>query len=201
MQSIYKVIVIFLFCFLWLTPLYPESIQGSIQEIIDNSTFVRIQKPFAVRTDRKTLECFTEHVEELSMCEKGCNKKELILEAKGDNRYGIQIPSAYATGEFALVERQPNEVIYMGHGSAAVIFNFSGCVILVVDYATRTDEKGSYEEVRTSVYLKFDNPLLAVLAKAASPFVNYKLDKLITEFSTKTKEVVEYSYAAGKSAQ
>ena len=195
MHSIYKAIGIFLFCFLWLTPLYPESTPDSIQDIMDKSTFARIQKPIAVRTDRKTLEYFIKHVEELSRHEKDYNKKELILEVKGNNRYGVQIPSKHVTGEFALVERQPHKVIYMGHGNAASVFNFSGYVMLVVDCATQTDEIGSYEEVKTSVYLKFDNSLLAVLAKVASPFVIPKLDKLMGKLSQKTKKVVECAYA------
>lgn len=165
---------------------------------MDSSTFIRTQKPFAVRTDRKTLEYFIEHVEELSKYEKDYNKKEPILEVKGNNRYGVQIPSKHVTGEFSLVERQPQRVIYMGHGNAASIFNFSGYVILVVDYATQADDIGSYEEVKTSVYVKFDNALLAFVAKVASPFVIPKLDNLMTKFSTKTKKVVEYAYAIRK---
>jgi len=197
-HSIYKAIAVFLFCFLWLTPLYPESIPDNVQGIMDSSTFIRTQKPFAVRTDRKTLEYFIEHVEELSKYEKDYNKKEPILEVKGNNRYGVQIPSKHVTGEFSLVERQPQRVIYMGHGNAASIFNFSGYVILVVDYATQADDIGSYEEVRTSVYVKFDNALLAFVAKVASPFVIPKLDKFMTKFSTKTKKAIEYAYAIRK---
>lgn len=135
-----------------------------------------------------------EHVEELTKHGKDFKKKDLILEVKGNGRYGIQMPSKNITGEFALVERQPNKVTYLGHGNAKVFFNFSGSIVLEVEYTTQNDESGHYEMVNTSAHLKFDNTFLGLIAKAASPVLNPRLDKLITKLATKTKKVVESAY-------
>lgn len=194
-------IFICLFSFFWLTPLYPETVlsdSDSVQSIINSSTFTRVQKPLAVHTDKKTLEYFIEHVEELTKHGRDFNRKELILEVKGNGKYGIQMPSRHVTGEFELIERQPNKAIYMGHGNAKVFFNFSGAIVLEINYTAQNNEAGHYEDVKTAVYLKFDNAFLAVLAKAASPVIIPKLDKLISKFSTKTKKVVETAYANKK---
>lgn len=190
-----------LFTFSWLTPLYPETVlsdSDKVQSIINSSTFARIQKPIAIHTDRKTLEYFIEHVEEFTKHGRDFNRKELILEVRGDDKYGIQMPSKHVTGEFALIERQPNRAIYAGHGNARVFFRFSGAIVLEVTYDTKQDKKEYYEEVRATVHLKFDNPVLGFLAKAASPVIIPKLDKLISRFSTKTKNVVEAAYAKKK---
>jgi len=190
-----------LFTFSWLAPLYPEpflSDSDKVQSIINSSTFTRIQKPIAIHTDRKTLEYFIEHVEELTKHGRDFNRKELILEVRGNGKYGIQMPSKHVTGEFALVERQPNRAIYAGHGNARVFFSFSGAIVLEIAYDTKQDKKGYYEEVQTTVYLKFDNAFLGFLAKATSPVIIPKLDKLISKFSTKTKNVVEATYAKKK---
>jgi hypothetical protein len=198
--------MIFIF-FAWISillinPLYAGSSQrDKVQYIIDNSTVTRIQKPLVVRADRETMEYFMEHVEELTKHGRDFHRKELILEKKGNNRYDIQMPSKHITGEFELVERQPHKVIYMGHGNAAVFFNFSGTIVLEIDYTTHKDDAGPYEDVKTSVHLKFDNTFLALLARAASPILNPKLDKLITKFATKTKNVVETAYANKKSTK
>src|SRR5574341_1198669 len=118
-HRIYTALLIFLSSFLWLTPLYPESIsRDRLQYIVKNSTIKRIQKPIAVRADRETLEHFIGHVEELTRHGKDFGKKELILEVKGNGRYGIEMPKKHVTGEFELVERQPHKVIYMGRGNA-----------------------------------------------------------------------------------
>jgi len=151
-----------------------------------------------VHTDSETLEYFIEHVEELTKHGRDFSKKDLILEVKGNGRYGIQMPSKHVTGEFTLIERQPNKAIYLGHGNASVFFNFSGSVVLEINYSTQKDEKEFYEEVNTAVHLKFDNAFFAFLAKTASPILNPKLDKLINKFSTKTKKVVETAYANKK---
>ena len=202
MHTTYSTIFIFIFSFLWFQPLYAETTASNRgQHIIDNSTFSRTQKPIAVRTDRKTLEYFIEHVEELTKHGRDFNRKELILEVKGNGKYGIQMPSKHITGEFTLVERQPNKAIYMGHGNAKVFFNFSGAIVLEINYTAQNNEAGHYEDVKTAVYLKFDNAFLAVLAKAASPVIIPKLDKLISKFSTKTKKVVEAAYAKKKSTK
>ncbi|MBI2471140.1 MAG: hypothetical protein HYV59_07850 [Planctomycetes bacterium] len=196
MNTIYPTIFIFLFSFAWLTPLYPASIPADkVQNIIDSSTFTRIQKPIAIRTDRKTLEYFMDHVEELTKHGRDFNRKELILEVKGNDKYGIQMPSKHVTGEFDLVKREPSKTVYLGQGNATVFFSFSGAIVLEINYTTQKDEKGCYEEVKTAVYLKFDNAILGILAKMASPVIIPKLDKLITKFSTKTKNVVEAAYA------
>ncbi|HHT9144903.1 MAG TPA: hypothetical protein ACFYD4_04370 [Candidatus Wunengus sp. YC61] len=199
MYTTYSNIFIFIFSFLWFHPLYAETTASNrVQYIIDNSTFSRIGKPIAVRTDRKTLEYFIEHVEELTKHGKDFNRKELILGVKGNGKYGIQMPSKHITGEFELIERQPHKVIYVGHGNAIVFFSFSGTIVLEINYTTQKDEKGYYEEVKTVVHLKFDNAILGFLAKAASPVIITKLDKLISKFSTKTKKVVEAAYANKK---
>ena len=196
MRTIYYITFIFLFNLLWLTALYPDSIPADkVQSLIDKSTFSRIQKPLAVQTDRKTLEYFMDHVEELTKHGRDFNRKELILEVKGNGTYGIQMPAKHVMGEFELVERQPHKVIYVGRGNATVFFSFSGTIVLEINYTTQKDEKRCYEEVNTAVHLKFDNAVLGILAKAASPVIISKLDKLITKFSTKTKNVVEAAYA------
>ena len=192
-------IFICLFTFSWLAPLYPETVlSDSVQSIINSSTFTRIQKPLAVRTDRETLEYFMNHVEELTKHGRDFNRKELILEVKGNGKYGIQMPSKHVTGEFALVERQPNKAIYAGHGNARVFFSFSGTIVLEITYEAQKDKEGYYEEVKTVVHLKFDNAFLGFLAKAASPVIIPKLDKLISKFSTKTKKVLESAFAGKK---
>ena len=197
-----KTIFVFIFCFSWLTLTHAEPIPGNkVQNIIDTSTITRTQKPLAVRTDSRTLEYFINHVEELTKHGRDFSRKELILEVKGVDRYGIQIPSKHITGEFELVERSPCNVIYLGHGNATTFFNFSGSIVLVVDYTTQNDTTGTYENVTTTVHLKFDNIFLAVLAKAAIPILNHRLDNLINKFSTKTKKVVEAAYAQKKTAQ
>ena len=198
MRLFRNAIFICLFVFSWLAPLYPETVlsdSDNVQSIINSSTFTRVQKPLTVHTDKKTLEYFIEHVEELTKHGRDFNRKELILEVRGDGKYGIQMPSKHITGEFALIERQPHKVIYMGHGNATVFFSFSGTIVLEINYTTQKDEKGYYEEVKTAVHLKFDNAILGFLAKAASPVIIPKLDKLISKFSTKTKNVVEAAYA------
>ena len=202
MHTAYSTIFIFIFSFLWFQPLYAETTAGnSIHYIIGNSTFSRTQKPIAVRTDRKTLEYFIEHVEELTKHGRDFNRKELILEVKGNGKYGIQMPSKHVTGEFELAERDPHKVIYMGHGNAKVFFSFSGTIVLEINYKNKKDKKGYYEEVKIAVHLKFDNAFLGILAKAASPVIIPKLDKLISKFSTKTKNVVEAAYANKKSTK
>lgn len=191
----FSYIFAFLLCFFWLAPLYPSSIpMDKLQYIIENSTITRVQKPLAVRTDRETLEYFMEHVEELTKHGKDFRKKDLILEVKGNSKYGIQMPSKHITGEFELIERQPDRITYMGYGNASTFFNFSGAIILEVNYTTQKDEIGYYEDVRTCTHIKFDNIFFAILAKAASPILVPKLDKLITKFSQKTKGILETAY-------
>ena len=204
MRIFRNAIFICLFTFSWLAPLYPETVlsdSDNVQSIINSSTFTRIQKPLTVHTDKKTLEYFIEHVEELTKHGRDFNRKELILEVKGNGKYGIQMPSKHITGEFELIEQQPNRVIYMGHGTASVFFDFSGAIVLVIDYTPQKDESGYYEEVKTAVHLKFDNAILGFLAKMASPVIIPKLDKLISKFSKKTKNVVEAAYANNKSTK
>ena len=199
MRSLYCTIFVLLLYVLCITHLYSEPNQtDSAHDIIENSTITRIQKPLAVHTDSETLEYFIEHVEELTKHGRDFSKKDLILEVKGNGQYGIQMPSKHVTGEFTLIERQPNKAIYLGHGNASVFFNFSGSVVLEINYSTQKDEKEFYEEVNTAVHLKFDNAFFAFLAKTASPILNPKLDKLINKFSTKTKKVVETAYANKK---
>lgn len=204
MRLFRNVIFICLFIFSWLAPLYPETVlsdSDNVQSIITSSTFTRLQLPVAVHTDRKTLEYFIEHVEELTRHGRDFNRKELILEVKGNGKYGIQMPSKHITGEFELVVRQPHKVIYMGHGNATVFFSFSGTIVLEINYTTQKGEKEYHEEVKTAVHLKFDNELLGILARAVSPVIIPKLDKLISKFSTKTKKVVETAYANKKSTK
>ncbi len=204
MRTFRNAMFICLFTFSWLAPLYPRttlSESDRVQAIINSSTFTRIQKPLIVRSDRKTLEYFIEHVEELTKHGRDFNRKELILEVKGNGKYGIQMPSKNVTGEFKLVERQPHKVIYVGHGNATVFFSFSGTIVLEISYTTHKDEKGYLEEVKTAVHLKFDNAILGFLAKVASPAIVPKLDKLISKFSTKTKKVVETAYANKKNTK
>ena len=202
MRLFRNAIFICLFTFSWLAPLYPETVlsdSDNVQSIINSSTFTRVQKPLTVHTDKKTLEYFIEHVEELTKHGRDFDRKELILEVKGNGKYGIQMPSKHITGEFELAERDPHKVIYIGHGNATVFFSFSGTIVLEINYTTQKDEKGYYEEVKTTVHLKFDNAFLGFIAKAASPVIIPKLDKLISKFSTKTKKVVEAAYANKKS--
>ena len=204
MRLFRNAIFICLFTFSWLAPLYPETVlsdSDNVQSIINSSTFTRVQKPLTVHTDKKTLEYFIEHVEELTKHGRDFNRKELILEVKGNGKYGIQMPSKHITGEFELAERDPHKVIYIGHGNATVFFSFSGTIVLEINYTTQKDEKGYYEEVKTTVHLKFDNAFLGFIAKAASPVIIPKLDKLISKFSTKTKNVVEAAYANKKSTK
>ena len=204
MRVFRNAIFICLFTFSWLAPLYPETVlsdSDNVQSIINSSTFTRVQKPLTVHTDKKTLEYFIEHVEELTKHGRDFDRKELILEVKGNGKYGIQMPSKHITGEFELAERDPHKVIYIGHGNATVFFSFSGTIVLEINYTTQKDEKGYYEEVKTAVHLKFDNAILGLIAKAASPVIIPKLDKLISKFSTKTKNVVEAAYANKKSTK
>ncbi len=198
MRTFRNALFICLFTFSWFTPLYPETVQSDsdkVQSIINSSTFTRIQKPIAIHTNRETLEYFINHVEGLTKHGRDFNRKELILEVKGNGKYGIQMPSKHVTGEFELVERQSNKAIYAGHGNAHVFFSFSGAIVLEIAYDTKKDKKGYYEEVQTTVHLKFDNAFLGFLAKAASPVIIPKLDKLISKFSTKTRKVIEAAYA------
>ena len=204
MRIFRNAIFICLFTFSWLAPLYPETVlsdSDNVQSIINSSTFTRIQKPLTVHTDKKTLEYFIEHVKELTKHGRDFNRKELILEVKGNGKYGIQMPSKHVTGEFALIERQPHKVVYVGRGNATVFFSFSGTIVLEISYTTHKGEKGYFEEVKTAVHLKFDNAFLGFLAKAASPVIIPKLDKLISKFSTKTKNVVEAAYANKKNTK
>lgn len=199
MSSTWNRISILLVCLSLINPASAEPIsRHKAQYVIDNSTITRIQKPLLIRTDRETLKYFMEHVEELTKHGKDFKKKELLLEVKGNGRYGIQMPARHITGEFELVERQPQKVIYLGHGTAAIFFNFSGSIVLEIDYSTQNDPEGSYEDVRTSFHLKFDNAFFAILAKAASPILIPQLDKLITRFAIKTKNVIEKAYANKK---
>ncbi|OQZ00420.1 MAG: hypothetical protein L3J18_04400 [Candidatus Brocadia sp.] len=195
-------ILALLICTSLISPLYPAPVQNNrVQDIIDNSTITRIQKPIAIRTDRETLEYFIEHVEELAKHGGAFKKKELILEDRGNRRYGIHMPLKHVTGEFELVEWQPQTAVYLGHGNATIFFNFSGVIVLKVDYTTQNDTTGYYEEVQTSVSMKFDNAFLGLIARAASPILNRKLDKLITKLAAKTKKVVEDAYAKKKATK
>lgn len=171
---------------------------STVQSVIDSSTFTMVQEPLIVRSDRATLDYFIENVEKLSKYGKDFQKKELILENKGNGRYGIQMPRKNITGEFELKERQLQKVVYMGQGDASMFFHFSGNIVLAVDYATKSDELGNYEEVNSTVYMKFDNAFFAFLAKAASPLLKPKLNKLIMKLSMKTKKVVESAYRKNK---
>ncbi|HHT9111501.1 MAG TPA: hypothetical protein ACFYDZ_10135 [Candidatus Brocadiaceae bacterium] len=174
---------------------YAESdVKNHVQEVINSSTITRVQKPLIVHSDRKTLEYFIEHVEEIIKHGRDFKKGELLLEPKGNGRYGIQIPSKNITGEFALMEQTLDKATYMGQGNARSFLSFSGTIVLQVNYTTEHDEKGNYEDVRTAVYLKFDNAFFAILTKAVSPILIPKLDKLIAQFSNKTKNVIESAY-------
>lgn len=199
MHFIYYTLFIFIFCCSRLIPLYSDPLPiDKVQHLIDRSTITRIQKPLTVRTDKETLEYFMEHVEELTKQGKDFKRNELILEIKEDGQYGIRMPSKRVVGEFQLVKRQPQKVIYMGHGNATTFFSFSGSIVLEVHYTTQKDEIGPYENIKTTVHLKFDNAFLAILAKAATPILIPKLDKLITKFSMKTKSIIETAYANKK---
>lgn len=196
------IILSLLFCLAWPPSLFSEQLpQDKVQHIIDTSTITRVQRPLAVRADRKTLEYFIDHVEELTKHGRDFNRKELILKARGNGRYRVQMPLKHITGEFELVERQPGRAVYLGHGSAATFFHFSGAIVLVIDHTAEKDDTGGYEEVKTSVHVKFDNELFALLAKIASPILAPKLDKLVTKFSTKIKKVVETAYANRKNTK
>ncbi|MBF8277266.1 MAG: hypothetical protein HW390_2339 [Candidatus Brocadiaceae bacterium] len=169
--------------------------QDEIKATISKSTLARTQKPLTMRTDRETLEFFIEHVEELTKQEKGFTDKELILDARGDGKYGIQIPPKKIIGDFSLVERQADKAIYFGHGKAESFLHFAGTIVLEVGYTMLNDELGSYADVKTGVYLGFDNPAVAVLTVISSPILNPQLDKLIAKFTKRTQQVVEAAYA------
>ncbi|MEK7297502.1 MAG: hypothetical protein AAB069_06335, partial [Planctomycetota bacterium] len=165
--------------------------QDEIKTTINKSTLARTQKPLTMRTDRETLEFFIEHVEELTKQEKGFTDKELILDARGNGKYGIQIPPKKIPGDFTLVERQSDKAIYFGHGKAESFLHFAGTIVLEVGYTMLHDEAGCYADVKTGVYLGFDNPAVAMLAVVTSPILNPQLDKLIAKFSKRTQKVVE----------
>ena len=169
--------------------------QDEIKATISKSTIARTQKPLTMRTDRETLEFFIEHVEELTKQEKGFTDKELILDARGSGKYGIQIPPKKITGDFSLVERQADKAIYFGHGKAESFLHFAGTIVLEVGYTMLNDESGSYADVKTSVYLGFNNPAVALLTVISSPILNPQLDKLIAKFTKRTQQVVEAAYA------
>jgi hypothetical protein len=191
-----SIFFIFFWCFLSVTSGYAEPVvENHVQEIINSNTIKRVQKPLIVRSDRKTLEYFIEHVEELVKHGKDFKKGELLLEPQGDGRYGIQMPSKNITGEFQLVEQTSDKATYRGHGNAHSFLSFSGDIVLQVNYTTQHDEKGDYEDVRTAVYLKLDNAFFAILTKAVSPILIPKLDRLVAQFSRKTKHVIESAYA------
>ncbi|MCF6158089.1 MAG: hypothetical protein E3K32_05855 [wastewater metagenome] len=196
MHSICIIPLIILFSFPWpASPLYSDPSPGDVlQQIIQNSTFTRVQKPLIIRTDKETLEYFMEHVEELVKHGKDFRNKELIIEAKDNGLYFIQMPQKRITGEFYLANRQPHKVIYLGQGNANTFFDFSGSVVLEIEYRTGKDKTGPYEKVKTAVHLQFDNTFLAVLAKAASPLLTPQLDKLIARLAAKTKRIVETAY-------
>lgn len=200
MYFIYRIIPIVLFPFLWLIPLHAEPItRDEIAHIIHKSTFTRVQKLLAICTDKETLEYFMEHVEELTKHGKDFRRNELIIAARGDGLYTIQMPLKHITGEFQLADRQPHKVIYLGHGNADTFFSFSGTIILEVEYTTQKDAREPSENVKTTVHVKFDNAFLAVLAKAASPILIPQLDKLIAKFVKKVKNIVETAHATKRS--
>ncbi len=179
-----------------------ESIhRNKIKNIRDKSTIARTQKPLTIRTDRETLEYFIEHVEELTKHEKGFTDKELILDARGDGKYDIQIPPKKITGNFALTEWLADKAIYFGHGKAETFLHFAGTIVLEVGYTMLNDEAGCYADVKTGVYLGFDNPAVAMLAVVTSPIMNPQLDKLIAKFTKRTQQVVEAAYAKKKGGQ
>lgn len=174
------------------------TLQDEIKTTIGKSTLARTQKPLTIRTDRETLEFFIEHVEELTKQEKGFTDKELILDARGDGQYGIQIPPKKITGDFVLAERQSDKAVYFGHGKAESFLHFAGTIVLEVGYTMLNNESGSYADVKTGVYLGFDNPAVAILAVVTSPILNPQLDKLIARFTKRTQQVVETAYAKKK---
>lgn len=212
MRIIHTILYTLLFCFLCIDPLRAESTQQNeteaeathtdeIQNTINKSAITRTQKPLKIQTDRETLEYFIEHVEELTKHEKGFTDKELILDAKGNGKYDIQIPSKKIIGDFSLAERQADKAIYFGHGKAESFLHFAGAIVLEVGYTMLNDEAGCYADVKTGVYLGFDNPAVAVLAVVTSPIVNPQLDKLIARFTKRTQQVVEAAYAKKKGEQ
>ena len=224
MRIIYTIPCAILACLLCITPLRAESavpdegqeevkprqeaapqveatLQDKIKATMGKSTLARTQKPVAIRTDRETLEFFIEHVEELTKQEKGFTDKELILDARGDGKYGIQIPPKKITGDFVLAERQPDKAIYFGHGKAESFLRFAGTIVLEVGYTMLNDDSGSYADVKTGVYLGFENPAVAMITMITSPILNPQLDKLITKFTKRTQQVVEAAYAKKKDVQ
>jgi len=197
-RIIYTIVCFFLFCLVHTERLYPDHPQKeSVEHIINTCTFTRVQKPLLIHTDKKTLEYFIEHVEELTKHGKDFRRKELLLEVRGNNRYGIQMLKKRITGEFELAERKENKAIYLGYGTASVFFHFSGSIVLEVEYVTKKEGDEQQEEVSSVVHIKFNNPFFAFLAKAATPLLTPQLDKLIAQFSTKTKKVVEETYESG----
>ena len=169
--------------------------QDEVKIAISKSTLARTQKPLSMRTDRETLEFFIEHVEELTKQEKGFTDKELILDARGDGKYGIQIPPKKIIGDFSLVERQADKAVYFGHGKAESFLHFAGTIVLEVGYTMLNDDLGSYADVKTGVYLGFDNPAVAVLVVVTSPILNPQLDKMVARFTKRTQQIVEAAYA------
>ncbi len=215
MRIIHTILCAMLICHLCVAPLragstlLDESQRGAtpqaeatppdeIKTTINKSALARTQGPLTMRTDRETLEFFIEHVEELTKQEKGFTDKELILGARGNGKYDIQIPSKKITGDFALVERQADKAIYFGHGKAESFLHFAGTIVLEVGYTMLNDEAGSYADVKTGVYLGFDNPAVAMLAVVTSPILNPQLDRLIARFTKRTQQVVEAAYAKKK---
>ena len=203
--KMFRLLHIFLICFccfLSFVSGYAESVvKNHVHEIINSSTITRVQKPLIVRSDRKTLEYFIELVEEIVNQGRDFQKGELLLEPKGNGRYGIQIPSKNITGEFELMEQTSDKATYVGQGNARSFLSFSGAIVLQVNYTTQHDENGNYEDVRTAVHLKFDNAFFAMLTKAVSPILIPKLDRLIAQFSNKTKNVIESAYTNKEGTQ
>jgi len=212
MHIIHTILLNLLLCILYITPLWAESTQqeetqaeavhtNEIQNTIDKSSITRTQKPLKIRTDREILEYFIGHVGELTKHKKGFTDKELILEAKGNGEYNIQIPSKKITGDFSLAEQQANKAIYFGHGKAESFLHFAGTIVLEVDYTMLNDKAGCYADVKMGVYLGFNNPAVAVLAVITSPILNPQLDKLIAKFTKRTQMVIEAAYAEKNGAQ
>ncbi len=212
MRTIHTILFAILVCLLCVATLWAESTlqdksqveatpQDEIKATINKSTLARTQKPLTMRTDRETLEFFIEHVEELTKQEKGFTDKELILDARGNGKYGIQIPPKKITGDFSLVERQTDKAVYFGHGKAESFLHFAGTIVLEVGYAMLNDESGCYADVKTGVYLGFDNPAVAMLAAVTSPILNLQLDKMVARFTKRTQQVVEAAYARKKGEQ
>lgn len=209
MRIIHTILRAILLGFLCIAPLRAESTQpdenqvesvhqDEIRNTMNNSAIARTQKPIKIRTDRETLDYFIEHVDELAKHKKGFTHQELILDAKGNGKYDIQIPSKKIIGDFALAERQADKAIYFGHGKAESFLHFAGAIVLEVGYTMQNDGEGGYADVTTGVYLGFDNPAVAVLAVVTSPILNPQLDKLIAKFSKRTQKVVEAAYAEKK---